>query len=254
MQPQSRRSSTSGKSKGKTRSANAKTEGLNRGNPLDSSAPEYVHKGKKRDPEAGAPVTKRPTAIKLEVLEGREKLNCKEASLELCSLETLKIRTARLEQLPRQIIEDPQPYCDQLLTDSIDNQTTFILSELARFQSNAIANAPKTPRKKKRFVAGLRQVHQSALARTIKLLFIAPDIEDGACDKVVEIKRLAVEASIPTVFALSRKKIYVALGLPKRKNAGVSVVGVYDYGSLEVEVGNLQQEVVTAKDRWVISG
>mmetsp|Transcript_35827 Transcript_35827/g.143184 ORF Transcript_35827/g.143184 Transcript_35827/m.143184 type:complete len:81 (+) Transcript_35827:1001-1243(+) len=40
------------------------------------------------------------------------------------------------------------------------------------------------PRKKKRFVAGLRQVHQSVLARTIKLLFIAPDIEDGACDKV----------------------------------------------------------------------
>jgi len=165
----------------------------------------------------------------------------------------LRVRTARLEQLPRQIIVDPQPYCDQLLTESIDNQTTFILSELARFQSNATANVSKIPRKKKRFVAGLRQVHQSVLARTIKLLFIAPDIEDGACDKVVEIKRLSGEAAIPTVFALSRKKIYAGLGLPKRKNAGVSVVGVYDYASLEVEVGNLLHEVVSARDEWVIS-
>mmetsp|Transcript_35824 Transcript_35824/g.143171 ORF Transcript_35824/g.143171 Transcript_35824/m.143171 type:complete len:222 (+) Transcript_35824:395-1060(+) len=184
MQPDSHRSSTSGKPTGKTRTTNTKTEGLNRGNPLDSSAPEYIQKGKKRDPEAEIPITKRPTAIKRDVLEGREKLNCKESSLELCSIETLRVRTARLEQLPRQIIVDPQPYCDQLLTESIDNQTTFILSELARFQSNATANVSKIPRKKKRFVAGLRQVHQSVLARTIKLLFIAPDIEDGACDKV----------------------------------------------------------------------
>jgi len=71
--------------------------------------------------------------------------------------------------------------------------------------------------------------------------------------KVVEIKRLSGEAAIPTVFALSRKKIYAGLGLPKRKNAGVSVVGVYDYASLEVEVGNLLHEVVSARDEWVIS-
>jgi len=51
---------------------------------LDSSAPEYIQKGKKRDPEAEIPITKRPTAIKRDVLEGREKLNCKESSLELC--------------------------------------------------------------------------------------------------------------------------------------------------------------------------
>ncbi|CAM9929113.1 unnamed protein product, partial [Phaeothamnion confervicola] len=121
----------------------------------------------------------------------------------------------------------PSPYVDSLLDPEVDALVTEMLSELFHFQERARLKDPMRAKRTRRLVLGLREVLRGLKARKVKMVIVAPDIDQAsACsldDKVSEIVAAARADGVAVVFALSKRRLGRCLG----KTIKVSVVGVY---------------------------
>ena len=98
-------------------------------------------------------------------------------------------------------------------------------------------------------MVGFREVKKFLLAKKLKLIFLAPDMEKNVeVDKLIEeVKSIADQLNIPYVFCLKRRHIgYLLL-----KKAPIGVVGIFDYQGTHDNVSKLLGLVESARIDYV---
>ncbi|KAL4623095.1 selenocysteine insertion sequence-binding protein 2 isoform X3 [Arapaima gigas] len=136
----------------------------------------------------------------------------------------------KLEQQPKIHSRKFRDYCNQVLSQEVDDCVTGLLKELVRFQDRLYQKDPMKARMKRRLVMGLREVLKHLKLRKVKCVIISPNCEriqskgglDEALHTIIDTCR---EQGVPFVFALSRK----ALGRCVNKAVPVSLVGIFNY-------------------------
>jgi len=106
----------------------------------------------------------------------------------------------------------------------LDDAVASLLGKLVEFQDR-LKNDPLKFKMRRRLVLGLREVRRGVKADNVKLLILAPNMDESKHldDSVKDLVALAHDNDVPVVFALTKKK----LGRTLRKPVGVSAVGVY---------------------------
>lgn len=118
-------------------------------------------------------------------------------------------------------------YCNQCLTDEIDQLATHLLNEVVRFQDRMHAKDPQKAAMKRRYCCGLKEVEKYLIVKKVKCLLLAPDIQsivkDGVLDKTIhKLVEKCKETDTPIVYCLTRTQ----LGYLCKKRAKVSCVAI----------------------------
>eukprot|EP01012_Entosiphon_sulcatum_P008206 TRINITY_DN14373_c0_g1_i1.p1 TRINITY_DN14373_c0_g1~~TRINITY_DN14373_c0_g1_i1.p1 ORF type:complete len:618 (-),score=120.14 TRINITY_DN14373_c0_g1_i1:25-1857(-) len=134
-------------------------------------------------------------------------------------------RSAYVNQLiaHRPIIRE---YCASILTDEADKLVGEMCGLLVPLQKRLLGDEYKL-RKLKRYVNGIRQTQKGLLARRVKMVLIAPNIEkivtEGGLDTMVDrVLALCTEQNVPVIFCLNRAKLGQAIHVRK-----ASAIGIY---------------------------
>jgi selenocysteine insertion sequence-binding protein 2 len=210
-------------------------------NLLDSSAPT-----RKRGKERENPKSKKPTTLKKIIIQE------KSSSLEKSNNETIEndsqiensdindskvVVNYDLNEINKQILHNKtyREYCNQQLSQEIDNFVVNLLSDLVVFQDRLYLRDPLKAKIRKRLSFGFREVTKYAIINKVKMLIIAPDIEKietkgGLDDTLTQLLRVIRNNQTPVVFALTRRN----LGITCKKKGFVSCVGVLNYDGSQV--------------------
>lgn len=134
-----------------------------------------------------------------------------------------------LEQKVSQLVHsnDYREYCNQCLSDEIDQEASNLLIEMVRLQDRMHAKDPQKAKIKRRYCCGLKEVDKYLTIQKVKCLLIAPDIQqivkDGVLDKSVQnLIGKCGESQTPIVFCLTRSQ----LGYLCKKRAKISCVAI----------------------------
>jgi ribosomal protein L7Ae-like RNA K-turn-binding protein len=128
-------------------------------------------------------------------------------------------------------------YVDQDLSRELDEQVAEMISTAYFFQERARTADERKSALRRRLVAGLREVERGCRSGKLKLVVIAPNVEQGSVEVIspVEAQVAAIitaargaQPPVPVVFALSRKALGAAMGSTLR----VSAVGFYTFEAL----------------------
>lgn len=144
--------------------------------------------------------------------------------------ELLKVpdKYVRARQVPKiRATEFPRAYLrDQPLDSVLDYLVAQLIGKLFEFQERARIKEPHKAKMRRRLVFGLREVKRGIRADNVKMLVVAPNIDQGDSlfEEITEILQNAQEAHVPIVFALGKQKLGAAL---RKKRVHVSTVGVY---------------------------
>ncbi|KAH7726787.1 hypothetical protein AAVH_05674 [Aphelenchoides avenae] len=190
------------------------------GNPLDSSQPGVLLKGRQR--------TKRPTRLKQEVLKLREAADEDNANEE--------------------------PSTSTIITgegaDPLNGNVVELLKTLKRFQDRMHAENPVKAHAKRRLVYGMREVQRDVRNGLLRAVLVADDVQTFEARSTIDTTLSAIEqmcgrAGIPFIRALSRRSLSRIL----KKSGYVSVVGIVDFRGAE----NIFAEVLEANVQKLIA-
>ncbi len=216
-------------------------------NLLDSSAPT-----RKRGKERESPKVKKPTTLKKIIIQE------KSSSLEKSNNESIDIKTENdsqtensdindskvvvnndLDEINKKILHNKtyREYCNQKLSQEIDNIVVNLLSDLVVFQDRLYIRDPLKAKIRKRLSFGFREVTKYAIVNKVKMLIIAPDIEKietkgGLDDTLTQLFKIINNNETPVVFALTRRN----LGITCKKRGFISCVGVLNYDGSQVSL------------------
>ncbi|KAH8075810.1 hypothetical protein JL720_10518 [Aureococcus anophagefferens] len=147
-----------------------------------------------------------------------------------------------------------QPYATAHPLDrTLDGLVAALLARLFEFQERVRLNDPIKAKMRRRLVFGLREVRRGIRADNVKVVVVAPNIDEGStlAKSVDEILAAARDMGVPVVFALGKRK----LGRALRKSVGVSAVGVYsgdgaydEYRAVTNRLKELQRDPACAVD------
>ena len=147
-----------------------------------------------------------------------------------------------------------QPYATAHPLDrTLDGLVAALLARLFEFQERVRLNDPIKAKMRRRLVFGLREVRRGIRADNVKVVVVAPNIDEGStlAKSVDEILDAARDMGVPVVFALGKRK----LGRALRKSVGVSAVGVYsgdgaydEYRAVTNRLKELQRDPACAVD------
>ena len=207
-------------------------------NALDSSAPT-----RKRGKERETPKPKRPTAIKKIINSERSEKsdrnvkNDGQTDPNDLTDSTPSDTCADLDALNKKLIHNKsyRDYCQQRLSQDIDELVTNLLTDLVMFQDRMFSRDPVKAQIRRRLSFGFKEVTKYAKINKLKLLVIAPDIEKieskgGLDDCLSNLIDLCKINDCPIVFALNRQR----LGITCKKKGFVSCVGVLNYDGTQV--------------------
>ncbi|XP_064394353.1 selenocysteine insertion sequence-binding protein 2-like [Halichondria panicea] len=243
------------------------------GNMLDSTAPQ-LRRGKERE----QPKKRKPTPLRKIINKEKEKrktnptieatneeskddsVDTAKDESEVHDTEATKKDTEEVDT--EEVVPPPRKpghnrrfrdYCTHVLTEEINECAAMLLSELLRFQDRQFLKDPIKAKMKKRYVCGMREVLKHVKSRRVKCLIVAPNMErihsEGGIDDVIaQILSLAEEQSLPTIFALSRRRLAVTL----KKSHKVGCVGVFRYEGAESHYKRLLELVENAREQYKI--
>ena len=144
-----------------------------------------------------------------------------------------------------------QPYCTQIISQSLNEATASALTKLKNLQQalDASRDSPqgKNSSKGKLYYCSLKEV--SKVVRSCKLIVIAPDIMPSASAQIKPVQMLlsviedAKNASVPYVFALSRRGIGQIFG----KDKNMSIMALMSLNGIETEYNIMMIEAEHGK-------
>jgi len=111
---------------------------------------------------------------------------------------------------------------------------------------------PVKAKARRRYVVGLREVKKFLVVKKVRLVVIAPDLENvegkgGLNECIEELKRLAAEQEVPIFFVMNRR----GLGKAILRKVPVSVVGVMNFDGTDAnfkKMVELRLELKSAYD------
>mmetsp|Transcript_9972 Transcript_9972/g.30256 ORF Transcript_9972/g.30256 Transcript_9972/m.30256 type:complete len:966 (-) Transcript_9972:530-3427(-) len=111
------------------------------------------------------------------------------------------------------------------LDAELDAAVAGLLTKLHEFQQRVRQNDPLKAKMRRRLVVGLRETRNGVRADNVKMLVLAPNVDESRTldESVAELVSVAAEHDVPVVYALTKR----AIGSALRKPVGVSAVGVY---------------------------
>ncbi|WIA32847.1 hypothetical protein OEZ86_006024 [Tetradesmus obliquus] len=115
-------------------------------------------------------------------------------------------------------------YCKQEISAGLNAAVAGLLTSIKGFQDRAMAKNPAKANMRRWYVCGLREVRKAIKSGKARAVLLAPNIEQieaegGLNDSVDDIIASCGAASVPVVFALSRKKMGEVYGFRKRMSA-----------------------------------
>lgn len=121
-------------------------------------------------------------------------------------------------------------YVDQVMSADLDTAVVQLVSTLYYYQERMRSQNPTKAKMRRRMVLGLREVDRNVRSGKIKLLVVAPNIDEGGAaggmdDRINSIIATARAQEVPIAFALTRRRLGKALC----KNLRVSVVGILSF-------------------------
>ncbi|KAK9832706.1 hypothetical protein WJX81_002202 [Elliptochloris bilobata] len=130
--------------------------------------------------------------------------------------------------------EQCRSYCKQVITTELNKAVDRLLKTLLTWQEREKIANPLHAASHKRVLSGLREVAKAVRSRKACSVIMAPNIEqdedEGRLDGLLAgLLHQAGHFGIPIVYALSRKKLGLAFGCPKR----VSAIAILDYSGAE---------------------
>ncbi|EIE24823.1 hypothetical protein COCSUDRAFT_46959 [Coccomyxa subellipsoidea C-169] len=148
-------------------------------------------------------------------------------------------------------------YCKQarglsVISTELNRAVVELLQQLLFWQERAKASSPYNVTKRKRLVSGLREVAKAVRLRKACTVVVAPNIEQiesegGLDDLLSSILTQAEEASIPIVFALSRKKLGQMFGCRKK----MSAIAILDYSGAEAIYHHMEALAQQGRTAWL---
>jgi len=123
-------------------------------------------------------------------------------------------------------------YCDQVITRALNDAVDLMLAKLMYYQERARARDPIKAKARRRVCSGMREVGKLVDRGKLKLLVVAPNIEEikgpRGLDSLVARMVAGCRANkVPVVFALSKARLGTAV--TARGGAHVSVCAVINY-------------------------
>lgn len=126
-----------------------------------------------------------------------------------------------------------EAYVSQTITDDMNRRVSLFLSKLISWQERTKKMDPMNAKRKKRLVCGMREAAKAVKLGKVKVLIVAPNVQplakkvpDGGAEvpsyPVDSILQDCKEHDVPTIFALTRRKMGSLLG--QRKNVSLFAV------------------------------
>lgn len=143
-----------------------------------------------------------------------------------------------------------QPYCHQIITPVLNQATILALTKLKNMQvamDASITTGHGKGSHGKKYYCSLKEV--SKVARTCKLLVIAPDVKPSPTAHIKPVRMLmsviedAAQAGVPYIFALSRKGIGQIFG----KDKHMSIMALMSLDQIEDECAIMVREATYGK-------
>jgi len=141
--------------------------------------------------------------------------------------------------------------CRQIITPDLNQVVSELLLRIKGFQDRAMARDPIKAAAHRWFVCGLREVRKVLRLRKARLVIAAPNIEgvsaDGGLDEFLgDILAMCEEQNVPSVFALTRKKMGEIYGARKR----VSAVALLELNGVDDLVGQVLDLAEEGRVLW----
>lgn len=144
-----------------------------------------------------------------------------------------------------------QSYCNQIITPRLNEATIVALTRLKNMQIAMDASSGQSKGSLvKKYYCSLKEV--SKVARTCKLLIIAPDVKPSPTAHIKPVRMLlsviedAAHAGVPYIFALSRKGIGQIFG----KDKNMSIMALMSLDQIEEECAIMIKEATYGRTMY----